>query len=47
MCVSVSMGASGGTVAGCRAILAELPGRIKKTVNIELESFCSRKVRVL
>jgi len=44
---AISMGASGGTVAGCRAILAELPGRIKKTVNIELESFCSRKSEML
>ena len=44
MYVSVSMGASGGSVAGCRALLSELPGRIKKTVNVELDTFCSAKV---
>ena len=39
------MGASGGSIASCRAILSELPARIKRTVNIELETFCFRKVR--
>jgi len=38
------MGAGGGSVTGCRALLAELPGRIKKTVNVELDTFCSAKV---
>ena len=41
------MGAGGGSVTGCRALLAELPGRIKKTVNVELDTFCSAKVGFL
>ena len=34
-------------MSGCRALLSELPGRIKKTVNVELDTFCSSKVDFL
>ena len=41
---SVTLGTEVGSDSRCRDMFASLPGKIKKTVNVELDCYCSRKV---
>lgn len=44
---AISMGSGEGSQAACRALLNEVPSKIKNSVNVDLNSYCIRKSNLI